>query len=87
MNPAGYLCTPGVKGRVGGRLEAGPIMMSSSCPCIVAIHILKERHRLQKCSNGGTTTSHQWSVQVCGIDLLQVVLITFLDMVNTQRQQ
>ena len=28
------------------------------CRCIVALHILRERHRLQICSNGGSTTSH-----------------------------
>ena len=28
------------------------LMMGVSCRCIVALCILRERHRLQKCSNG-----------------------------------
>ena len=34
------------------------MMMGSLCCCIVVLCILKEWHRLQKCSNGNTTTSH-----------------------------
>ena len=34
------------------------IMTASSCRCIVDLHILSERDRLQNWSNGGTTTSH-----------------------------
>ena len=34
------------------------MMMGRSCHCIVALHILREWHRLQNWSNGSTTTSH-----------------------------
>ena len=32
--------------------------------CIVAIRIFREWHRLQNCSNDGTTTFHYWSSEV-----------------------
>ena len=40
------------------------MVMIGLCHFIVAICILKERHRLQNCSNGGTTTSQKWSGEV-----------------------
>ena len=34
------------------------MMMGSLCRCILALRILRERHKLQDGSNSGTTTSH-----------------------------
>ena len=43
---------------VGMTLHCRLTMMGSLPCCIIASRILKEWHRLQNCSNGGTTTSH-----------------------------
>ena len=48
----------GTEGRVVGGVGEEVRMMMSLCRCIVALHILKEQHRLQNCCNVGTTTSH-----------------------------
>ena len=34
------------------------MMVGCLCRCLVALRILREWHRLQTCSNGGTTTSN-----------------------------